>query len=146
MSVAAFGSVNIHIGGDEPPEIRIPDAPSSVTQYPGYRTTDFVFEGEGGQLGGTLILPESEGPHPASVLLHGAGEETRDSFWEAGQVQALVERGIAVFVFDKRGTGVSSGDWKQATLNDLRNDAETALTLVKTLPGALVVNNRPKVP
>lgn len=134
LSAAAFGSINVNIDADEPPRLRMPDSPDSVIQHPGYRTADYVFDSDGTQLGGTLVLPETEGPHPAALLLHGAGGESRESFWRVGEVQMLVERGIAVFVYDKRGTGVSGGSWQEATLDDLANDAAAAIRVARSHP------------
>ena len=58
-------------------------------------------------LSGTLVLPETRGPHPAIIVLGGSGWRTR------GQVihvaRRLAPRGIATLVFDKRSYGRSGG-------------------------------------
>ena len=58
-------------------------------------------------LAGTFIAPATRGLHPAIVLLHGSGPLTRYSFgpWP----RFFNSLGMAVLVFDKRGTGASSG-------------------------------------
>jgi pimeloyl-ACP methyl ester carboxylesterase len=58
-------------------------------------------------LAGTLTSPATPGTHPAIVLLHGSGPLTRHSFgpWP----RFFNSLGLAVLVFDKRGTGASSG-------------------------------------
>ncbi len=43
---------------------------------------------------------------------------------------ALARHGIEALVFDKRGVGVSSGDWRTATPLDLAGDARAAVRLV----------------
>jgi uncharacterized protein len=62
---------------------------------------------EGATQAGTLYLPSGAGPHPAVVWVHGSGEASRLPF--GGVVATLVDEGIAVFSFDKRGVGQSQG-------------------------------------
>jgi pimeloyl-ACP methyl ester carboxylesterase len=72
-------------------------------------------------LSGTLLLPLTEAPHPAVVFLHGAGSEGR----YAGRFLAeyFTRHGIAALIYDKRGVGKSTGDWKRSGFNDLAGDA-----------------------
>ena len=62
---------------------------------------------EGAAQAGTLYLPRTAGPHPAVVWVHGAGADRRLGF--GGIVMPLVNAGIAVFSYDKRGVGESQG-------------------------------------
>jgi len=62
---------------------------------------------EGATQAGTLYLPSGPGPHPAAVWVHGSGEASRLPF--GGVVATLVDAGVAVFSFDKRGVGESQG-------------------------------------
>jgi pimeloyl-ACP methyl ester carboxylesterase len=58
-------------------------------------------------LAGTFTLPAGPGPHPAIILLHGSGPLTRTSF---GPYRRFFNSlGFAVLVYDKRGTGTSTG-------------------------------------
>ena len=68
---------------------------------------EVVFRHGDTSLAGTFIAPATPGPHPAVVLLHGSGPLTRHSFgpWP----RFFNSLGMAVLVFDKRGTGASSG-------------------------------------
>ena len=75
-------------------------------------------------LAGTLLLPPTQGRHPALVFTHGGGAAVREWFWGFGYLMAA--RGFAVLAFDKRGAGQSSGDWRDATFEDLADDAVTA--------------------
>ena len=72
-------------------------------------------------LAGTLILPAGRGPAPVVVFLHGARAEGR---W-ANRFLAtrLAQRGVGAFIWDKRGVGSSTGDWRQASFDDLAGDA-----------------------
>jgi alpha-beta hydrolase superfamily lysophospholipase len=62
----------------------------------------------GARIAGTLYEPSSPGPHPALIWVHGSGEHTRLYFGDF--VKTLVQAGIAVASFDKRGVGDSGGD------------------------------------
>jgi pimeloyl-ACP methyl ester carboxylesterase len=72
-------------------------------------------------LRGTLLVPATPGRHPAIVFTHGGGPAVRDWFWGLGYL--LAARGFAVLAFDKRGAGQSSGDWVNASFEDLADDA-----------------------
>ncbi|MGD2079076.1 MAG: alpha/beta fold hydrolase, partial [Chloroflexota bacterium] len=86
-------------------------------------------------LAGSLLLPAgAPGPFPAVVMLHGAGAETRDSYWRSGEVEVFLRTGLAVFVYDKRGTGTSGGDWQTATIEDLAGDALEAVRMLRQRP------------
>jgi len=91
---------------------------------------DVRFDGHGARLAGTLFRPVSAGRHPAIILVHGSGAETRDYMLPFARF--LVRRGIAVLGYDKRGVGGSSGDWKTASLDDLAGDVVAASTYLKT--------------
>ena len=64
----------------------------------------------GAQIAGTLNVPLGRGPFPAVVWVHGAGESARLPYDGAPLVQALVDSGIAVLSYDKRGVGESKGE------------------------------------
>ena len=72
-------------------------------------------------LAGSLILPPGANRHPAVVFVHGSGAEGR---WASRFLATkFAEQGVAALIFDKRGVGKSSGDWRTATLDDLAADA-----------------------
>jgi uncharacterized protein len=68
-------------------------------------------------LAGTLMLPATQGPLPAIVLLHGSGPLTRYSFGPYPHFFASL--GLAVLIYDKRGTGFSNGTRLDASTGDL---------------------------
>ena len=69
---------------------------------------DVRFESsDGTRLVGTLLLPESRGPHPAVVAHFGSDRWTRYGY--NGWTQVWLDRGFAVFTYDKRGVGESGG-------------------------------------
>lgn len=71
-------------------------------------------------LRGTLTLPIGPPPYPALVLVHGSNALTRDVFGPWSRYFAGL--GFAVLGYDKRGTGHSTGDWKQADFTVLAAD------------------------
>jgi pimeloyl-ACP methyl ester carboxylesterase len=72
-------------------------------------------------LAGTLLLPLSAGPHPAVVLIHGSGPQTRHMVRLLGDTFA--RHGIAALTYDKRGVGESTGDWTASSFDELAEDA-----------------------
>ena len=83
-------------------------------------------------LAGSLILPAGDGPHPAAVFLHGSGAEGR---WASRFLATkFAEQGVAALIFDKRGVGDSTGDWRTATIDDLAHDAAAAVAFLRQTP------------
>jgi uncharacterized protein len=65
------------------------------------------------RLSGTLMIPSTKGPHPAIILLHG---------WSINTLLVRPVRSFfrfAVLVYDKRGTGASTGTRVDASTGDL---------------------------
>jgi dipeptidyl aminopeptidase/acylaminoacyl peptidase len=81
-------------------------------------------------LSGTLTLPTGPPPYAALVLVHGSNALTRDVFGPWARYFAGL--GFAVLSYDKRGTGRSSGNWKQADFPTLASDV---LAGVRALSG-----------
>jgi uncharacterized protein len=71
------------------------------------------------RLAGTLMIPATKGPHPAIILLHGSGPLTRYSF--GPYPHFFTSLGFAVLIFDKRGTGASTGARLDASTGDLKS-------------------------
>lgn len=94
-----------------------------------YKQEEIHFQNGAITLAGTLMIPARKGPHPALVFLPSSGSATRDSSrFLADRVARL---GVAALIFDKRGTGSSTGDWFSASFDDL---AEDALAAIRFLP------------
>jgi len=84
-------------------------------------------------LEGTLYVPAGPGPHPAVILAHGSEDNDRDSF---GPVPfAFLSRGVAVLVYDKRGTGRSGGSWRTVGLEPLARDLAAGIAWLRKQPG-----------
>jgi len=83
------------------------------------------------KLAGTLLIPESKGQrHPAIVFTHGGGPALRELFWGLGYLFAA--RGFAVLTYDKRGAGESTGNWREASFENLADDAVAAAKLLQS--------------
>ena len=93
------------------------------------------------RLEGTLSIPGDPGPHPAALLLSGSGPLDRDSNM-AGQrldvakafATGLAACGVASLRYDKRGVGMSGGEYLTASLSDETTDAGCALEALRTRP------------
>ncbi len=98
-----------------------------------YKTREVTFRNGDATLAGMLASPTTPGRHPAVVLLHGSGPETR---WGTNRFIAdrFARAGIVTLVFDKRGTGASTGDWRTADFQELARDALAGVALLRSLP------------
>lgn len=98
-----------------------------------YDTEDVSFRNGPVTLSGTLCVPRSPGRHAAIVLLQGSGGETR---WGTNRFIAdrFARAGIAALVYDKRGSGASTGDWKLSSYDDLANDGIAGIDLLASRP------------
>jgi pimeloyl-ACP methyl ester carboxylesterase len=94
------------------------------------RREDVRFANRDVQLAGTLVSPSTGGKHPAIVVVHGSGAETREHMLPFARF--LVRHGVAVLGYDKRGVGQSTGDWNTASYEDLAGDAVAAVEYLKT--------------
>ena len=95
-----------------------------------FRREEVTFRNGDVTLSGTLVLPNTKGPHPAVVRIQGAGPESRAN--NADEFTAY--RGIAFLAYDKRGVGKSTGDWRTSSFEDLAEDALAGVRLLKGRP------------
>ena len=94
-------------------------------------TTDTGFSSVGTQLAGRLIEPSGPAAsgRPLVVMVHGS---ERTPALNSSYAYALAAQGIVVFVYDKRGTGGSEGEYTQ-NFELLATDAAAALAHAKTM-------------
>jgi dipeptidyl aminopeptidase/acylaminoacyl peptidase len=79
---------------------------------------------------GNLILPPGKGPFPAIVLIHGSGYSTRYNLYL--EANFFAANGYAAFIYDKQGTGASTGNIPlEASYNSLSEDALAAVNKIK---------------
>jgi pimeloyl-ACP methyl ester carboxylesterase len=98
------------------------------------RAAPLAFENGGARLEGTLVLPEGPGPHPAIVIVHGSGAQSRASGFYRGWGAFFARRGVAALIYDKRGVGASSGDFSLATFEVLAGDVRAAVRALRGRP------------
>ncbi len=101
-----------------------------------HQEVEVHFVCEGASLAGTIYLPESPGRHPAAVWVHGAGQALRLG-WGGQILPGLVDAGVVVLSYDKRGVGESEGECcpgDSGHFNLLTADAVGAAQTLRKLP------------
>ncbi|MBT8284925.1 MAG: alpha/beta fold hydrolase [Flavobacteriaceae bacterium] len=85
------------------------------------------------ELQGLLLRPYTEGPHPAIILLHGAGgsHQHHNKAFFRFHANAFLEKGFAVLVYTKRGSGDDGFNYDYFTYKDLVNDAYAAINFLR---------------
>jgi pimeloyl-ACP methyl ester carboxylesterase len=96
------------------------------------RKEEVTFSHHDIRLSGSLVSLQTKGKHPAIVLLHGSGPEDRD--YLGPWVGFFSQLGMAVLSYDKRGVGKSTRDWKSARLEELADDAVSAVETLRQRP------------
>ncbi len=103
---------------------------------PPYGIEEIRFANGDLELAGTVYAPPGPGPHPGLVFLHGSGPQTRDSYirWFADR---FARAGFVTLIYDKRGTGESSGArWPETPggFHELARDGAAAVRAVAARP------------
>lgn len=112
------------------------EAPSSSNVSPTFSVekTNVVFHSGSVRLAGTLVFPNMDAPTPALIVLHSASGASRNYHFYEHLTELLPKLGIAVLVFDRRGHGESSGNFRAADFDDLATDALAALEFLASRP------------
>lgn len=109
--------------------------PVSQSDEPAFVERDVTFEAaDGALLAGVLLTPRGEGPFPGAVMIQGSGDSDRTNFWARSIAEVLARGGIVTLLPDKRGSGLSEGDWRFATFETLARDALAGVALVSHEP------------
>jgi pimeloyl-ACP methyl ester carboxylesterase len=118
-----------------------PKRPQEPTPPYPYSQEDVVFSNPAAniELAGTLTKPKGPGPFPAVLLIAGSGPQNRNEEVAGHKIflvlaDDLTRRGIAVLRVDKRGIGLSKGDYAHATTDDFVSDALSAVTYLRSRP------------
>jgi len=85
------------------------------------------------QLRGRLVMPPGDAGAPVVILVHGSEKYSGVDFYHEQHLFPAL--GVGVFVYDKRGTGQSSGRYTQ-DFDALANDAVAALAEARRLAGS----------
>jgi pimeloyl-ACP methyl ester carboxylesterase len=96
---------------------------------------ELVVESHGARLAGTLFIPAGMQPHAAVIALHGAQVPLRTDPLYHHLVQILPQLGVAVFLYDRRGSGGStSGGAAPGDFDLLVEDAVAAFARLRQEP------------
>lgn len=106
-----------------------PDQIGSRTNF--YKQEQVSIRSGNTTLAATLVMPAMKGKHPAVVFAPGSSALSRDESSPFREFQPLVGNGIAILIYDKRGTGESGGDWQQESFEDLAGDVLAGVTYLK---------------
>lgn len=83
------------------------------------------------RLAGAIIKPEGNGPFPAIVMVHGAGPSTFNEPAFRIHANAFVRGGFAVLLYDKRGSGKSTGMLDTSDYDDLAADLAASVNYLR---------------
>lgn len=98
------------------------------------QSEEIIFSNENIKLAGTLYKPGGKDPSPALVIVHPASAAERtDPFYEHLKSE-LPQHGIAVLIFDRRGSGASDGNFETANFEDLAGDVISAVEYLQSRP------------
>ena len=82
-------------------------------------------------LAGTLTTPDLAGPYPLVIAGHTSAHGVREFGVYQHLADTLSSSGISVFIFDRRGSGDSTGNFETATFFDLAADMQAAIDILK---------------
>jgi uncharacterized protein len=91
-----------------------------------------AFEHEGAHLVGELWLPDGPGRYPVAVVVHGSEDISAISAYR--WLRPLLDYGVGLLVFDKRGTGGSDGTYTQSH-QVLADDVNAAVSAARRMDG-----------
>jgi uncharacterized protein len=109
-------------------------APWSAQATTIVETEEIIFRNASATLTGTLYLPRGGRAVAAVVVTHGASSPLRTSPLYAHLKEMLPPLGIAVFVYDRRGSGSSGGNLETSDYDQLADDAVAAVRMLKADP------------
>lgn len=109
--------------------------PAFIEEEVSFKSNDAVYSG-------TLALPSEPGKHPLVILVSGMGPQDRDWSFAGGKYKMakiisdhLAGSGIAVYRYDDRGFGKSTGTAEGLiSFEDLAKDLENATVLFRSRP------------
>jgi uncharacterized protein len=104
---------------------------ASPARTPGVREESIAFEANGEAMRGTLYLPEQAARAPLLIAYHAANGGSVDFPFYSHLKSDLPGRGVATFLFDRRGINGQPGNFTSATFEDLARDGIGALDTLK---------------
>jgi pimeloyl-ACP methyl ester carboxylesterase len=92
------------------------EAPTPPTAEAPKGAGDFSIPNGNVTIAGTLDLPSTPGPYPVMIFIPGSGTETREA--DRPVRDLLLPQGVALFTYDKRGLGRSTGAYQNVNLQN----------------------------
>ncbi len=106
--------------------------PWSVPTETPVEQRSIVFENRGARLSGTLFVPQGTRPRAVVIALHGAQAPLRTMPLYRHLTEVMPRLGIAVFLYDRRGSGAStSGGAAPGNFDLLAEDAVAAFVRLR---------------
>ncbi|WP_248929242.1 alpha/beta hydrolase family protein [Paenibacillus hamazuiensis] len=106
--------------------------PAANAAPPDYKEETVKFQSSGVTLEGTILLPNTQGPYPAVVLVHGSNSSDREKY--RGEAEMFVKAGIAALIYDKRADGFSKSRAGGRSYADLADDVNAAAAALAARP------------
>lgn len=130
LEMAACGDAGIEVSG-------VDGLQGRATRI-SHHIQDVRFSGADEELAGRLVMPTGSAPVPVVVLVHGSEDWSALDY--AFLQRMLPAHGIGAFVYDKRGTGASTGQYTQ-DFDLLAADAAAAHRTALELAGDRVASS-----
>lgn len=99
-----------------------------------FKVDSITFSNGPVRLAGAFLKPNGNGPFPAVVMVHGAGSSTFDEPAFRIHANAFIHGGFAVLLYDKRGSGKSTGKLDTSDFNELSSDLAAGINYLRTRP------------
>ncbi|MBT8182319.1 MAG: prolyl oligopeptidase family serine peptidase [Eudoraea sp.] len=89
-------------------------------------TEDIGYESTGLKLNGTIFYPAPRKDNNMGlIIVTSSGNSDRSA--SRAEAQLFAKRGFTTFIYDKRGTGISEGNWTKASIEELASDDINAI-------------------
>ena len=95
---------------------------TTLQRIDGLREELLTMEAPAGPMRASLLLPPGEGPHPAVIFVAGSGPIYRTAL--AARAALFQQAGLAVLLYDKRGTGTFGTGWEDPSIEALARDLQ----------------------
>lgn len=118
-----------------PDESAVRSAPSWSASVQAPVVRELTFENAGARLAGTLFLPPARAASPVVVVYHSASNPLRSAGLYRHLTEMLPALGIGVFVYDRRGSGASSGPGPDGSFEKLADDGIAARRMLERVGG-----------
>ena len=115
------------------PKIRI-HLKQTAQKQKNFTEEEIKFSNANVTLSGVLFKPQNTTgkPIPYVILIHGSGNQDRNTPYYHSLGYVLASKGIGVLLYDKRGCGKSIGNFKIVDFNELATDAVCAFQYLKS--------------